>query len=333
MVSIMVTMILMIVLSLVVLGFAQISRRNQRQALDRQLSTQAFYAAETGVNDARNLIKTAVDAGNVVSAKTSCADQGAGNFYASLVPAVDGASNISYSCVIVDPTPTTLQYTLTGASTVLPISNSSGASLTSLVLSWQTTTGSATPVNNCPTSAGAAFSTTASWTCGYGVVRFDLVPTGGSGNNIANLQAGTMTVFALPLRVGGTNSIPFAANTANGNNLTSVACNNTNCTLTITGLSNSSYYMRINSLYQNSSLKITGSAGAVAAQFANAQVMIDSTGKAQDILRRIQVRLPINGDSANHLSDYALQSTDSICKRFTTMSGYFQTQAGLTVSG
>jgi Tfp pilus assembly protein PilX len=55
MVAIMVTMILMIVISLIVVGFAQISRRNQRQALDRQLSTQAFYAAETGVNDASDL--------------------------------------------------------------------------------------------------------------------------------------------------------------------------------------------------------------------------------------------------------------------------------------
>jgi len=35
MVAIMITMILMIVISLIVLGFAQISRRNQRQSLDR----------------------------------------------------------------------------------------------------------------------------------------------------------------------------------------------------------------------------------------------------------------------------------------------------------
>ena len=63
MVAILVTMNLMIVISLIVLGFAQISRRNQRQSLDRQLSTQAFYAAETAVNDAADLIKTAVQAG------------------------------------------------------------------------------------------------------------------------------------------------------------------------------------------------------------------------------------------------------------------------------
>src|ERR1700761_8288581 len=52
MVSILVTMIMVIVISLIVIGFAEVSRRNQREALDNQLSTQAYYAAESGVNAA-----------------------------------------------------------------------------------------------------------------------------------------------------------------------------------------------------------------------------------------------------------------------------------------
>jgi len=38
-VSIMVTIIMMLVISLIVLGFATVTRRNTREALDRQLST------------------------------------------------------------------------------------------------------------------------------------------------------------------------------------------------------------------------------------------------------------------------------------------------------
>ncbi|HET6924792.1 MAG TPA: pilus assembly PilX N-terminal domain-containing protein, partial [Candidatus Saccharimonadales bacterium] len=52
MVSIMVTLVMIIVITLIVIGFAQVVRRNQRETLDRQLSTQAYYAAETGINDA-----------------------------------------------------------------------------------------------------------------------------------------------------------------------------------------------------------------------------------------------------------------------------------------
>ena len=49
-VSIVVTLIIMIVLTLIVTGFAQLARREQREALDRQLSAQASYAAESGIN-------------------------------------------------------------------------------------------------------------------------------------------------------------------------------------------------------------------------------------------------------------------------------------------
>jgi hypothetical protein len=52
-----------------------------------------------------------------------------------------------------------------------------------------------------------------------------------------------------------------------------------------------------------------------------AQAVIDSTGKAQDVLRRIQVNVPLRATSQNELSDYAIQSTDAICKRFSVMNG------------
>src|SRR5688572_1479839 len=105
MVAIMVTMILMIVISLIVLGFAQISRRNQRQTLDRQLSTQAFYAAETGINDAAELIK---GASGVVPDKPDCASSG-GGFY-TLTPTIDATNNVEYTCLTVDPSPESLVY-------------------------------------------------------------------------------------------------------------------------------------------------------------------------------------------------------------------------------
>lgn len=65
-------------------------------------------------------------------------------------------------------------------------------------------------------------------------------------------------------------------------------------------------------------MSITSSLG-----LKGAQIKVDSTGKAQDVLRRIQVRLPLNATgSQNQLPDNALQSTDSICKRFSAMDDY-----------
>ena len=87
----------MIVMSLIVLGFAQISRRNQRESLDRQLSTQAFYAAESGVNDARELITTAAQNNQAIPAKKT------GLFLSVRLP-LNGLNDISMSAVTI-PTP------------------------------------------------------------------------------------------------------------------------------------------------------------------------------------------------------------------------------------
>jgi Tfp pilus assembly protein PilX len=57
-VSITVTMLIMVVLSLMTLSFARLMQREQRQAFDRQLSTQAFYSAESGINDALSVVRS-----------------------------------------------------------------------------------------------------------------------------------------------------------------------------------------------------------------------------------------------------------------------------------
>ncbi len=53
---------------------------------------------------------------------------------------------------------------------------------------------------------------------------------------------------------------------------------------------------------------------SVASPLIGAQALVDSTGKATDILRRVQVRVAI-GDTDTAPS-YAIESTTSICKRF-----------------
>ncbi|HEU4914116.1 MAG TPA: pilus assembly PilX N-terminal domain-containing protein [Candidatus Saccharimonadales bacterium] len=332
MISIMTTMVLMIIISLIALGFAQISRRNQRESLDRQLSTQAFYAAESGVNDARNLIANAVNSGTAVPDKAGCDDNGTGAFYAALNPVLDAARNVEYSCLLVDTAPTELRYSDVGTpSTIIPMTSATGANFSRIDLSWQAKSG-ASPITSCPTSTTNVFRTGATWNCGYGVLRFDLVPASGGGLSIDGLRNSTMTTFAVPFSSGGTNSVAYAAGSANTNNLIGIACNNTGCSLSITGLTTNSYYMRVTSLYKNVALQVTADDNAGnAIELQGAQAVIDSTGKSEDVLRRIQVNVPIRSTSKNELSDYAIQSTDAICKRFSVMQGYFDaTASGVT---
>lgn len=327
MVSIMVTMILMLVITLIVLGFAQISRRNQRQALDRQLSTQAFYAAETGVNDVHELIKQRLDAGNTVVEKTTCKDDGTDNSYVNINGSqhtLDAAAKVEYTCVMVDPNPTSLQYSdLSSTSSIVPIKSADGSNIGDLTLTWNSKANTGTPVNGCPTTQ--VFPPSSSWPCGYGVVRFDLVPTGGNGLNAVNLMQKTMTSFLIPFSSGGSTSIPYSEGTANTNNRVGVRCDNSKCAMTIQNVNSNNLYLRIASLYKSSSLQITGTkvGGAGTIKFEGAQAVIDSTGKAQDVLRRIQVRMPLDSQSKNELPDHAIQTTDAICKRFAVADGYF----------
>lgn len=317
MVSIMVTMILMIVMSLIVIGFAQVSRRNQRVTLDRQLSTQAFYAAETGVNDARNIINQAIKAGDQPQSKKTCAN---GGMYSTLNPIINAADQVSYSCLLVNAAPKQLSFDdISTRGTVIPLITESGANLTSVKLNWQPKTGAGAPNANCPASVDRSFSPTADWDCNYGVMRVDLVPINGL-RNADQYNADNRTYFMVPFRTGGTNTIDNSGNRTFG-----VQCNATDCSVTITGLNTNQYYMRVSSVYLDHSLKITATeTGNVPSALYGAQIVVDATGKAQDVLRRIQVHMPITGSgSYNQLPDNALESRDSVCKRYSVMQDYF----------
>lgn len=335
MVAIMVTMILMIVISLIVLGFAQIARRNQRQALDRQLSTQAFYAAETGVNDAAELIQTAT---GVIPSKDDCADTGAG-FYSSLITSsvLSSQNEVEYTCLTVDPDPASLVYSDVGTTgIVVPLTPVSGT-ISQVTLTWQSKDNSSTPATTCPLTKTNVFSSAASWTCGYGVLRFDLVRTDGSLSlSMGGLGDNTISAVVVPLRpgsAGDASPVNYPAPPVNGaNSHLGRTCSQTECTVSINVPASSQYFLRVGSFYKDVSLQITASDGSGNVALQGAQAVIDSTGKAQDVLRRIQVRVPLRGTSNNLLSDWALQSSEAICKRFSVMDGYFQNDADNVIS-
>lgn len=353
MVSILVTMVLMIVLSLIVLGFAQISRRNQRETLDQQLSTQAFYAAESGVNDATQLINNALSTGATLYAKTTCAapsDPAAAAFYSNLPSSTISAAGVSYSCLMVNPTPPSLDSSDVGTNPIVwPLTTTTGANFSTITLKWETKTGDSTPLGGCPTSMTKELPTSANWTssgCGYGVLRFDLVPTAGSTLTENSLSAATMTAFVVPLQSGGTPSVNFAAGGSNTNDVIGGSCTNSACTLTISfpTPASSQYFVRVSSLYRDVSLDLTGTdTTGKQVNFSGAQIAIDATGKAQDVLRRIEVRVSTASQdtsgtdtktvptSQSTLPYYVLGSGTSICKEFATTgsssTSYFSNSA------
>jgi Tfp pilus assembly protein PilX len=322
MASILITMITMIVVSLIVLGFATISRREQGNTLDQQLSTQAFYAAETGVEDARSIIMNDVKTNTAIPAKTNCtSNSGLGNYPTGAQTVLDGAHNVSYTCLLVDPTVTSVVYGgIDTQSKVIPINNPSGTPITKLVVNWSPSNVARPSTARCPGSATHTFSPATSWACDYGVLRMDLVPTQGVLTR-AGLENNDLTSFFEPLNRSGGGSFSYSGNVGNAN-IEIPSCTASQCSETITGLAaTDSMVLRIISLYKASDVTINAYHGGSLLNITG-QVMVDVTGDAGGVLRRIQVRIPTSY-SSNLIPDYAIQSNAAICKRFEVDSSYF----------
>lgn len=332
-VSIIVTMIIMVLLSLIVLGFAKVSRRESRQGLDRQLASQARYAAESGINDAQAYLR----GGGALSstASTTC------NTYAVLPDGHSGvprdatiADDVSVSCVLVDGTVTDLQYDNVGTDeqVVVPI-KSVGGNIQSLFIAWSGGVGDYTPTNCPATTPSKALLPVDDWKCPAGALRVDIVPGGNFFSDGRNVTG----VLLFP-KVG--NGVSNGEGISNGKHIWA-ECPNASpspraCRVSLLNLpANATYYLRIRPIYKQASIYVrasnrtdmtgdpnTGSQGLPALGLQGAQVMIDSTGRAGDVLKRLVARVPAckAGEACGKQpAGYAIQSADTLCKLYAVI--------------
>jgi hypothetical protein len=325
-VSIIVTMIMMIVITLIVIGFTQVTNRNQREALDSQLGTQAYYAAETGVND----IITSINNG-LVPTTTGCNSftartaTGTNITLPRVIQTVGGASTAATTCIMVDPDPTSLELGNIGPSSSKQwhVLNANGVNFGQLTFSWQADAGgSGSTTCNLP-----QYPVPSAWTstCGYAMLRVDILKWNQAAPvyDAAGLANNTVTLYLKP---------STSSNTVNVGSITSPKAVQGNCNvsggncvsnISLAGSAQSSeYYIRVSAIYESTSkVVLTGKDADTGSRsrFSQGQFVIDSTGKAQDQIKRIQVRVPY-APSSGSTPNYALQSTDTICKLLSVTS-------------
>lgn len=336
MASILITMIMMIIVSLIVLGFGQLSRREQREALDRQLSVAAFYAAESGINDAQNAINSYLTAnpGTVPPANSTCSPSSP---YITQTTLGSASSGLSYTCLLVNPTPSALSYSpiSPNQSQVIYINRKNGASIGQLMFSWQNH-GAGNSNFNCSGNNSITFPPQSQWNCGAGVLRMDIAPAGPTDN----LNSAPTTYFFHPEQ--GNSATPSTASVATASGtVMQTNCYSTNtpaqtmpnsCNFCISGLSDTAYYLRVLPIYGQQDLQVSGpsscsgSFGQEVENFNGDEISIDSTGKANDELRRIQVSYSLIPGGL--YPDYAIQSSQSVCKQFSFIPNPFQVTPG-----
>lgn len=324
-VSIMVTLIMMIVITLIVLGFGQLARRNQRESLDRQLSVQAYYAAETGINDAVAILRHPTYTSNLPSDSTQC-----NNFTTSntVTSQLGNGDNVEFTCVLVNSHPTDHLVSVipTGQESAFPVTFDSPVQ--NMVFSWDAADKSNATVknaNNCSSGKGV-FPTAANWGCGYGLLQVDITNTTtlATPYTAASLAANTVTVYLQPRSAGDAAPAVVFADPTKQTMLVGATCTTAtgNCIAGIALNGGTDFKIRMSSIYRDAkSVVMVGQSAGVSIPQTGAQVVIDSTGRSQDELRRIQERVNINqlnsavvgGDP----SPNALSVANGICKRFT----------------
>lgn len=323
-VSIVVSVIIMIVLTLIAVAFAQIMRREQRQALDRQLSSQAYYAAESAINDAAYALSQDPDSLNAVTEE--CIDTPTG---ALSQPEVSEDLRLEYSCVTIDSRPGELRYDAIPVSRttqfeIRPIDiNGDSAQLQSLNIQWREQLGNlnlpgqiTTGVLDLPQVLAAQRP---------GILRVEIIPMENTKNQKINrdaLIAKRKVFFMYP--VNDSNGSPTSEvdwSTSPSGTIVQGECASSldqKCSVVINDIESSSasmtYIVRLRSIYRNVEAAINGKlVNDQEAKFKGAQVQIDATGRANDVLRRISARVAVEQSSS--IPDHVLQAYDGVCKK------------------
>jgi len=329
--AIVVTVLIMTVLSITTLAMAKMARREQRQSLDATMSVQANYAVESGINDsleyATTDISACTDAG--VINKTLASDgQQLGNTmkipsFVSTNPnpllqklSLGGYTvTTSYTCALISKTTKELKYTVTDSSSANISVPSPGQN--SLTISWENKDGSMAFRAACDQTLPA------SWLF-MPMLRVDITNLTG-GFSRGSMASNTGTFYLNPCAsdagtgtfVGGYGpGNPQIINGSCANATTATAkCTATINGITIAGLNYINLLVRLHSVYGGAANVYISAGGA---DISGAQMTIDVTAKANDVVKRVRQKLSI--DPTGSLTNdqpylYAIESQNAICKR------------------
>jgi len=305
--SITVALVLIIVLALLTIAFAQLARHERQSALNKQLASQAQYAAESGINDIMNALKTTPTLPDANTGKCIPLD-GFNN------GEVDSDRGVYYTCAVVDTNPGELKADI-DASGSWGTTFSSTQPLDTLTISWNSRTGQNTPKG----SIDDKFATATNWGSSPGVLQVSITPLDTVTRTA--LINNTFTVYLYPSKPGETTTVAYKASGKQGA-IISGACHGASllCTSSIENIKGASgsaitgpFLIRVLNYYDGTHVVIKGSSGSNDVRFTDSQVKIDVTGKARNVLKRLQVYVPL--DNGAKLPGYAIEAA-GLCKRF-----------------
>lgn len=319
-VSIIVTIVLIILMTLVVLAMSKNAVREQRQALDRQLSDQAFYNAESGINDWANFLYS--NSTIPLIEKTECGNSQIPFAFLASLPPADIDTNNKYTCVLYNKAPTEILVDDLSVADSRTFPIQPNVPINTITFKWRPPTGNVDfqDCSNSDTGVRQQSITDAGSRCNVGGLRIDLVNPGSGTTNRDQLRNNNFVAFLLPNSTARTDvaygsGIGNAPGTSGQGAVGIGNCDSTGCTVSITGIviqPTDTYYLHLRSLYVSNRVEVTINNGPTQGRLVGAQYIIDVTGKSADVLRRVKARLPATPQL--EIPDYALRTADSVCK-------------------
>ena len=332
MASLVIISVLIVLLTLITVGFSRLMDRSVNNALNNQLSAAASYAAQSGVNDAVKYIKDqqVANPGTPVSSNT-CNSTVLTQALASQAN-ISGDGNTKITCLLINPSPPDVNYSQINPHTSQVAKLTSSAPIDRLMVSWQS---SDRNKNGFPPSL--SFDSITNWNY-TPVLRMALyaVPSDGNANNI------TSKTFFLFLQSSSASFTTIAFNATSDGSIVKVNCGNKSqgsfvgtpdldCNTIITQLASALspapkyFYARFTPVYNQADIKLKANDGSGSGvTFQNVQTVIDVTSKSGNAVKRLQERIDTdtsgstyNTSTAQIAPEDALRSAASLCKRLT----------------
>ncbi|MGH7194419.1 MAG: hypothetical protein ACREJM_12940, partial [Candidatus Saccharimonadales bacterium] len=327
--------------------------REQQNALDKQLATQANYAAESGINAAfydieKGYITTDGAPKNGVNTikadPTGCMkasqDPNAATYSVDggISHPVNSGNGVTYSCLLVDLQPPNLQFNCVSPSTGHHMNFGTQDALTSLTIYWGSCSGNN---SSFPPDTSTRLLPLSTWNSHHypPVIQFSVTPTSSlstQSNPTQYLIDNTTNVYMYPAQSGNNSCSTSGAGSCSQGQILSGDCNpgasrpagepdakDYPCAVTLTGLGGKAYVIHYIDYYDTANIWVDGkvSAGGSPAQAKfSGEPQIDVTGKARNVLKRLQARLLSNNGTGPTPNDNDILPGNSVeaqnlCKR------------------
>ncbi len=336
--SITVVIFMSIILTIVTIGFIRIAVNESRNSTDEDQTSRAYYAAESGLEDAKRAIGANL-AGTfpITSLNSTTCSPPVGY---SPVLSQPSEFDIAYTCMLIDYTPGIVQVKASSANQskqfeVTPINQISNAAnaldIGTITISWHKDAPIAIggdgnvsvggPIKIRP--ASALLPALSTWEYPAMMEVSFITHPGGS---FARGDIKSSTVYISPNAGSGNATIYGAGGVINSSVDGSIVAgncadndNNMACSMTFDVSSMNStdlLDLRITNLYAPTSysLSMENTSGQTLL-FDGVQAVVDVTGRAGEVYRRVEAALDLS--SPELLPDYAVQSATDICKDFT----------------